>query len=65
MGGGGLTEVEPDAFEDLYRVEYPGMVRLAFVLLGDGDTAEDVVQDALPFFTPSWARWSTRGAICE
>jgi RNA polymerase sigma factor (sigma-70 family) len=46
MGGGGLTEAEPDAFEDLYRVEYPGMVRLAFVLLGDGDTAEDVVQDA-------------------
>ncbi len=41
-----MTEAGPDAFEDLYRGEYPGMVRLAFVLTGDGDTAEDIVQDA-------------------
>ena len=44
--GGGLTKADPDALEELYRTEYPRMVRLAFVLLGQSDTAEDVVQDA-------------------
>jgi RNA polymerase sigma-70 factor (sigma-E family) len=44
--GGGLTKSVSDGFEALYRAEYPGMVRLAFVLTGSGDAAEDVVQDA-------------------
>jgi len=36
----------PDTFIDLYRAEYPGMVRLAYALTGRSDTAEDAVQEA-------------------
>jgi RNA polymerase sigma factor (sigma-70 family) len=33
-------------FVELYRVEYPGMVRLAHALTGSAEAAEDVVQEA-------------------
>ena len=48
--GDELTKSDPEAFESLYRTEYPGMVRLAFVLTGSGEAAEDVVQDAFALF---------------
>jgi RNA polymerase sigma factor (sigma-70 family) len=35
-----------DPFIELYRREYPGMVRLAHALTGSGEGAEDIVQDA-------------------
>jgi len=41
-----VGEVHPEGFDLLYRAEYPGMVRLAYVLTGRPDVAEDVVQDA-------------------
>jgi RNA polymerase sigma-70 factor (sigma-E family) len=37
---------DPLKFVDLYRAEYPSMVRLAHALTGNPETAEDVVQDA-------------------
>jgi RNA polymerase sigma factor (sigma-70 family) len=42
-------------FEDLYRTEYDGLVRAAFLLVGDEATAEEVVQDA---FVTTHLRWS-------
>jgi RNA polymerase sigma-70 factor (sigma-E family) len=35
-----------DAFETLYREEYAPMVRLAYLLVGSAETAEEVVQDS-------------------
>jgi RNA polymerase sigma-70 factor (sigma-E family) len=40
------ANVNARGFDDFYRSEYPGMVRLAASLTGDVDRAEDVVQDA-------------------
>lgn len=47
-GGRQVPEADVGArgFSDFYRLEYPGMVRLATSLTGDIDRAEDVVQDA-------------------
>lgn len=36
----------PDKLEHLFKVEYAGMVRLAFTLLGSNTEAEDIVQDS-------------------
>lgn len=33
-------------FDDLFREEYPSMVRLAYALVSDGAEAEDLVQDS-------------------
>jgi RNA polymerase sigma factor (sigma-70 family) len=43
-----VQEADPNgrSFNDFYRSEYPGMVRLAISLTGDLDHAEDIVQDA-------------------
>lgn len=44
--GARLSKAVPDVFEAFYRAEYPGMMRLAYVLTGNPQVAEDVVQDA-------------------
>ncbi|MBT8240435.1 MAG: sigma-70 family RNA polymerase sigma factor [Acidimicrobiia bacterium] len=36
----------PQTIEDLFHVEYPGMVRLAYTLVGNNAEAEEVVQDS-------------------
>ena len=46
-----LTGIEPvadgpEVLEHLFQVEYPGMVRLAFTLVGSNAEAEDIVQDS-------------------
>lgn len=46
-----LTGIEPvadgpEVLERLFQVEYPGMVRLAFTLVGTNAEAEDIVQDS-------------------
>ena len=43
-----------DPFTTTYRTEYPGMVRLAFVLTGNAQAAEDVVQDAFALLHAKW-----------
>jgi RNA polymerase sigma factor (sigma-70 family) len=35
-----------DRFDELFRKEYPAMVRLAYALVGNGPDAEDLVQDS-------------------
>jgi len=42
----GEADTTGQDFSEFYRMEYPGMVRLAVSLTGDVDRAEDVVQDA-------------------
>lgn len=47
--------VRDAAVTELYDQHWPGLVRLALLLLGDRPSAEDVVQDA---FTELYRRWS-------
>ena len=50
-------DFEPDAeaaLTDLYRVHALRLIRLAYVMLGDRQAAEDVVQDA---FAGLYRRW--------
>ncbi len=56
-----LAETDVDAYVRLYRAEYPGMVRLAFTLTGDGGAAEDVVQDAFALLQPRFGRVDNPG----
>ncbi|HEY3834467.1 MAG TPA: sigma-70 family RNA polymerase sigma factor [Acidimicrobiia bacterium] len=44
-----------DAFDAMYRREYPQLVRLAYALCGRRDVAEEIVQDAM---VKTLARWS-------
>ncbi len=37
---------ETEVLEHLFQVEYPGMVRLAYTLVGSNAEAEDIVQDS-------------------
>ncbi|AJT65996.3 hypothetical protein T261_4342 [Streptomyces lydicus] len=50
------TEISDDVLGHLYRTQRLSLVRLAFLLVGDQATAEDVVQDA---FTAVCRRWRT------
>jgi RNA polymerase sigma-70 factor (sigma-E family) len=47
----------PDpSFADLYRDSHANMVRLAFLLTGSPDVAQDVVQDAFVSVHRAWSR---------
>lgn len=46
----------PMAYEDCYREQFRPMVRLAFLLTGSTETAQDLVQDA---FVHLHRRWSS------
>jgi hypothetical protein len=55
------AEPEPDAeavLTDLYRVHALRLIRLAYVMLGDRQAAEDVVQDAFAGLYRRWGRLS-------
>jgi RNA polymerase sigma factor (sigma-70 family) len=45
----------PDAFADLYHREHHRLVRLAFLMLGSREQAEEVVQDAFVRLHGRWA----------
>jgi len=45
-----------DVLTDLYRVHALRLIRLAYVMLGDRQAAEDVVQDAFAGLHRRWAR---------
>lgn len=45
----------PERFEQFYEREYAGLVRLALVLSGSRNAAEDITQDAL---LAAWRDWS-------
>ena len=46
-GPGPATDDRVAQLDALYRVEYAGMVRLAYTLLGSNAEAEEIVQDSL------------------
>jgi RNA polymerase sigma factor (sigma-70 family) len=53
-----LRDTYVASFDDVYRQEYPGLVRLAFVLTGRLDVAEELVQDAFEAAHRKWHRIS-------
>ena len=62
MMGGGSRAVGGAAsvsFEEFYRAEYASVVRLAFVLTGRRDIAEELAQDAFLAAHRRWGRVST------
>jgi RNA polymerase sigma factor (sigma-70 family) len=63
--GGRLAKADPGGFDDLYRAEYPGMVRLAYVLTGYGDVAEDVVQDAFALLNSKFETLENPGGYLQ
>lgn len=42
------------ALRDLFEVEYPGLVRAAYLICGDRETSQEIVQEA---FVRAAARW--------
>lgn len=56
------------AFEDLYRLEYPGLVAVATVMTGDNRDSEDLVQDTMVKTFIAWdrvGRLERPGAWCH
>lgn len=49
-------------FAALYRDEYQPMIRLAFLMVGSQEQAEDVVHDALARLVERWDRVENHGA---
>jgi RNA polymerase sigma factor (sigma-70 family) len=50
-------------FDDLYREEYDAMVRVAYLLVGNAETAEEIVQDAFIKVHLRWSRIDTPRAF--
>jgi RNA polymerase sigma-70 factor (sigma-E family) len=59
MAEAGRTRVEVPDFDSWVAARGPALLRLAYVLTGNGADAEDVVQDALSRALPRWSRIST------
>jgi RNA polymerase sigma-70 factor (sigma-E family) len=53
---------EEQSFVALFRVEYDGLVRLAYVLTGSNELAEDVVQESFARLHERWRRPARPGA---
>ena len=58
-GGPGRAE----AFAELYRREYGAMVRMAHLITGSNEAAEDVVQEAFVSMYRNWDRADRPGAF--
>ena len=61
----GKTATVPSAdveFAAFYRAELPGQVRRAFLMLGDNEHANDVVNEAMVAVYRNWATLSAPGA---
>ncbi|HEV2798431.1 MAG TPA: SigE family RNA polymerase sigma factor [Nocardioides sp.] len=59
MAEAGRIRVEVPDFDSWVAARGPALLRLAYVLTGNGVDAEDVVQDALSRALPRWSRIST------
>lgn len=49
------------AFEELFAEEYEAMIRVAFVMLGSQEQAEDVVHDSMAKLIERWSRIDNPG----
>ena len=49
---------DQEGLHELFRSEYPGLVRLAFLLCGNSDSAEEVTQEAFVRAAERWRRIS-------
>ncbi len=56
VGEVGAAMVERTGFDEMYRREYPQLVRLAYALCGRRDVAEEIVQDAMMKALARWPR---------
>lgn len=52
----------PESFEDVYRRESLGMVRLAFLMVGSRQLAEEIVQEAFARLLERWDNTQSPGA---
>lgn len=50
------ADADGGTFEDLFRDEYPAMVRVAYLMVGSRAEAEDVAQDAFARVHLRWGR---------
>jgi hypothetical protein len=62
-GAGGPTHVELVTFESVYRDEYDPMVRVAYLLVRNLESAEEIVQDAFVRLHLRWDRVATPGGF--
>ncbi len=53
---GGLPDSAPAVFDDFFRAQWMGSVRLAAILTQQSATAEDLAQDAFARVYASWGR---------
>ncbi len=51
-----LSRTDASAFDDLFRTEYRGLVRLAYLMVGSQERAEELTQDA---FAQLFGKWSS------
>jgi Sigma-70 region 2 len=62
-----VPDTPPDAevasrFEEVYRSAYLRMIRVAFLMTGSNEAAEEIVQDAFMALFPRFRRSPTPGA---
>jgi RNA polymerase sigma-70 factor (ECF subfamily) len=55
-GAGGAGGAAVAGFDEFYRAHHPGLVAMAYALVGDLPEAQDLVQEA---FCRAWRRWDT------
>ena len=53
---GRVQHTVSDGFDDLYRSEYPKLVRIAIAICGRRDVAEELVQDAMLKVLTKWPK---------
>jgi RNA polymerase sigma factor (sigma-70 family) len=59
---GRVDDAAADGFDALYRSEYPGMVRLAYLLVRDRELAVEVTHDAFARVLERWSKLERPGA---
>ncbi len=58
-----LSRTDAAAFDDLFRSDYRGLVRLAYLMVGSQERAEELTQDAFAQLFASWSRVERPGGF--